>query len=191
MEGEIGQPTSSEPDVGPLQRAESARVRSETILLAYEAHQRELATFAYAVTRDADAVEDLVQESFLRLVREVSEGRTPTNVRAWLYRVCGNLAVTRARRRAVVDRVSRFFGAGVNEASADIDVLRNEAAHALSVGLTFVAPEARVALVMAAHGFSGREIAASIGRSETATRALMFRAREKLRVHLVREGVYP
>ena len=73
MEEEIGQPGSSEPDVGPLRHAAAARVRSETILHAYEAHQRELATFAYAITRDADAVEDLVQESFLRLVREVSE----------------------------------------------------------------------------------------------------------------------
>jgi DNA-directed RNA polymerase specialized sigma24 family protein len=34
---------------------------------------------------------------------------------------------------------------------------------------------------MAAHGFSGREIATSLGRTETATRTLMFRAREQMR----------
>jgi DNA-directed RNA polymerase specialized sigma24 family protein len=43
---------------------------------------------------------------------------------------------------------------------------------------------------MAAQGFSGREIAEAIGRSEMATRTMMFRAREKLRVLLVREGVH-
>ena len=42
---------------------------------------------------------------------------------------------------------------------------------------------------MAAQGFSGREIAEVLGRSETSTRTLMFRARERLRTFLVSEGV--
>ena len=52
---------------------------------------------------------------------------------------------------------------------------------AVQDGLARLAPDARVALVMAAHGFSGREIATSLGRTETATRTLMFRAREQMR----------
>ena len=42
---------------------------------------------------------------------------------------------------------------------------------------------------MAAQGFSGREIAEAIGRSEMATRTMMFRAREKLRVYLANDEV--
>ena len=42
--------------------------------------------------------EDLLQEAFLRLTREVRADRTPDNVRAWLYRVGANLAVSRGRR---------------------------------------------------------------------------------------------
>jgi DNA-directed RNA polymerase specialized sigma24 family protein len=42
---------------------------------------------------------------------------------------------------------------------------------------------------MAAQGFSGREIAEALGRTETSTRTLMFRARERLRSFLVAEGV--
>jgi DNA-directed RNA polymerase specialized sigma24 family protein len=43
--------------------------------------------------------------------------------------------------------------------------------------------------LMAAQGFSGREIAEALGRTEVATRTMMFRAREKLRIYLVREGI--
>jgi len=39
---------------------------------------------------------------------------------------------------------------------------------------------------MAAHGFSGVEVARALGRSEPATRSLLFRARTTLRDHLER-----
>ena len=57
-------------------------------------------------------------------------------------------------------------------------------------GLDRLSTDARVALVMAAHGFSGREIATSLGRTETSTRTMMFRAREQLRIFLVEQGVH-
>jgi DNA-directed RNA polymerase specialized sigma24 family protein len=69
-------------------------------------------------------------------------------------------------------------------------MLRRETNSALLAALATVPSDARAALLMAAQGFSGREIAEAIGRSEMATRTMMFRAREKLRVYLVREGVH-
>jgi DNA-directed RNA polymerase specialized sigma24 family protein len=45
--------------------------------------------------------------------------------------------------------------------------------------------------VMAATGYSGREIADCLGRTESATRTMMFRARERLRAFLVAEEVHP
>jgi DNA-directed RNA polymerase specialized sigma24 family protein len=47
--------------------------------------------------------------------------------------------------------------------------------------------EARLGLMMAARGFSGREIAAALGRSEVATRTLLCRARQRLRNRLLQE----
>ena len=43
---------------------------------------------------------------------------------------------------------------------------------------------------MAANGYSGREIAEALGRTESATRTMMFRARERLRVFLLAEEVH-
>jgi RNA polymerase sigma-70 factor (ECF subfamily) len=171
-------------------RVAAAATREALVVQAFEAHQRELMSFAYAVTRDPNVAEDLVQETFLRLVREYAAGFEPDNTRAWLYRVCSNLAISRARRRSVVDRLIRF-GASGSEPPADVDAMRHELSQEISRALTIVSPDARAALVMAAHGFSGREIARSIGRSEVATRTLMFRARERLRVHLTSEGLAP
>lgn len=54
--------------------------------------------------------EDLVQETFLRLTRETRAGRSPAQVRAWLYQVAANLAVSRSRRRSTALRWLGRYG---------------------------------------------------------------------------------
>src|SRR3954447_10123125 len=66
---------------------------------AFEAYHAEIYNFLRRSTRDEAAAEDLLQEAFLRLTREVDAGRTPEHVRGWLYRVASNLAISRGRRR--------------------------------------------------------------------------------------------
>jgi RNA polymerase sigma factor (sigma-70 family) len=146
-------------------------------------------SFAYAMTRDRDAADDLVQETFLRLVKEFNSGRPPENISAWLFRVCSNLAMSRGRRISTVQRFLRVARSSHDAPPAEIEILRREENAALLEGLARLPADARAALLMAAQGFSGREIAEALGRSEAATRTMMFRAREKLRIYLVREGI--
>ena len=182
-------PETSEPPVLPVERSSPASASADYVLEAFEDHRLKLSSFAYAMTRDRDAAEDLVQESFLRLVRELNAGRTPDNVAAWLFRVCSNLALSRGRRLNVAQRFLRVTRTLHHEPAADLEILRREENEALLAGLATLPADARAALLMAAQGFSGREIAEAVGRSETATRTMMFRAREKLRIYLVREGM--
>jgi RNA polymerase sigma-70 factor (ECF subfamily) len=182
-------PSTSEPPLGPLDHARSVSPDATFVLEAFEEHQQKLTSFAYAMTRDRDAADDLVQESFLRLVKELNAGRQPDNVAAWLFRVCSNLAMSRGRRIGTVQKFIRVARGRTDAPPADIEILRREENAALLEGLARLAPDARAALLMAAQGFSGREIAEALGRTEVATRTMMFRAREKLRVYLVHEGV--
>ena len=46
----------------------------------------------------------------------------------------------------------------------------------------------RTAVLMAAHGYRGPEIAARLGRTQSATRTLLCRARGRLRARLTAEG---
>jgi DNA-directed RNA polymerase specialized sigma24 family protein len=90
----------------------------------------------------------------------------------------------------VAQRFLRGIHSLPDEPPADVETLRRETNSALLAGLATLPADARAALLMASQGFSGREIAEAVGKSEMATRTMMFRAREKLRVHLVREGVH-
>jgi DNA-directed RNA polymerase specialized sigma24 family protein len=64
------------------------------------------------------------------------------------------------------------------------DFLRSERERELHTALAGLAPDARAALLLAAEGFNGQEVAASIGRSEGATRTLLCRSRVRLRLAL-------
>jgi RNA polymerase sigma factor (sigma-70 family) len=162
------------------------RVRGDDVVVAaYEAHHRELYSFiARSIRYDAEA-EDLLQETFLRLTRDVDLGRRPDQVRAWLYRVATNLIVSRSRRRSTARRWLERFGRselqdGIGESPESGLVLR-ERSSALEAALADLAADARLGLLLAGQGFSGREIAEAIGRSEGATRTLLCRARLRLR----------
>jgi RNA polymerase sigma-70 factor, ECF subfamily len=185
------QPVSSEPSVIPIDQRSIVAARGDIVMRAFEEHAGKLTSFAYGMTRDRDVAEDLVQESFLRLVKELAADRAPDNIPAWLFRVCTNLAMSRGRRVSVAQRFLNRSHRLTDAEPADLEMLRRETNSSLYAGLATLQPDARAALLMAAQGFSGREIAEAVGKSEMATRTMMFRARERLRIHLSKEEVRP
>jgi RNA polymerase sigma factor (sigma-70 family) len=160
----------------------------ELVVASYDAHQRELYSFALHATRDPEIAADLVQEAFARLIVEVDAGRPPDNVRAWLYRVIANLVVSRGRRAAVArGKLGSLAEPGVDE-GPEPAYLEHERRSELEAVLAELDEDARTALVMAASGFKGMEIADAIGRSGNATRTMMCRSRLQLRRRLVSMG---
>src|SRR5512146_1256475 len=75
-----------------------AAIADAMVMAAWTDHHEEIYAFLVRTTRDTSVAEDLLQEAYLRLTREVRARRAPDNVRAWLYRVAANLATSRGRR---------------------------------------------------------------------------------------------
>ena len=109
----------------------------------------------------------------MRLTTEARAGRAPEQVRAWLFRVASNLAISRARRHATantyMDRYGQAEHDGMVMDSPEATALRRERNETLERALADLPADARVALLLSAHGFRGEEIAETIGRSHGAT----------------------
>lgn len=167
-------------------------VYADRIVAAYDEHQRSLFTFARAMLGDADLADDCVQDTFLRLVRiGEASGGMPDNVGGWLHRVCGNVIMSQLRRRKVRNRVRTLLAPRNEVPSAEDTMVHRERHDRLRVHLDALAPDARMALLLAAAGLSGRQIASTLGRSEAATRVLISRARRRLRELIAREEAGP
>jgi RNA polymerase sigma-70 factor (ECF subfamily) len=161
----------------------------EVVASAFDTYHAELYGFLRRSTRDERASEDLLQETFLRLTKEVDAGRTPEHLRAWLYRVATNLTVSRGRRASTAVAWLNTHGrqaSMVRVESPESDVLEREGRAALEAALAALPTDARTAMLLSAEGFNGDEIAVAIGRTNAATRTLLTRAR--VRVRLALEG---
>jgi RNA polymerase sigma-70 factor (ECF subfamily) len=150
----------------------------------YEDHRAELFGFLLRMTRDREAAEDLLQETFISLIREARAGRLPDAVRPWLYRVAATAAISRSRHGAVWNRLLPRLVDRREPVPPESELLRVERDTELYTALAVLPPDARAALLLAAQGFNGHEIAASIGRTEGATRTLLCRSRVRLRLAL-------
>jgi RNA polymerase sigma factor (sigma-70 family) len=178
----------NEVDVGyQVTRAEVVMLPSTAEAIAadaFDAYATRLKSFAYASTRDADSADDIVQETFFRLVREVRAGRVPDSVGSWLYRVASNLLASRGRHASVVERTkSRLFEPDLGR-SPEETVVGREHDLALLDALQGLPQVSRLAVLMAANGLTSAEVAEAIGRSAGATRTLICRARLRLREDL-------
>ncbi|MFN8517909.1 MAG: sigma-70 family RNA polymerase sigma factor [Chloroflexota bacterium] len=177
-------PVMAGPRPGPVGVGRASDDAGPLVMEAYDAFQRDIHAFLRGATRDAETAEDLTQETFLRLLREVRAGRTPDNVRAWLYAVAANLVTSRGRRLVVAERFKAVLAdRGVGEDPAH-DLVRAERRALVQRGLSRLPVDDRTALLLSTHGFSGREIAHILGRTEGATRSLLTRARIRLRERL-------
>lgn len=182
---------SDDPQPTLLRLERTGRADELVLTASYEAHRVELLAFLLRMTRDREVAEDLLSETFIRLITEARAGRMPEMVRPWLYRVAANAAISRGRHGAVFSRLLPRLLDRREPVRPEGEALRLEQESELHSALAELPPDGRAALLLAAQGFGGREIAASIGRSEVATRTLMCRSRVQLRLVLEARGGLP
>jgi RNA polymerase sigma-70 factor (ECF subfamily) len=190
MAGDPAHATSDEPERLHVRRVGG---QAEADLIAvYEQYHDPIYAFLRRATRDQDVAEDLLQETFARLLVSYRAGRPPEQLRPWLYRVASNLVTSRGRRLRTIthwlagQRHDDHFGAA---ASPETSAISREWSSEVADALGTLSEESRTALLLAAQGFVGREIADAIGRSEAATRTLMCRARQQMRREIERREV--
>ncbi len=161
-------------------------VSDDAVRACYAEHAPALERYARSLVRDPDAAADVCQEVFLRLLLVSRSGRMPDAPAAWMHRVAHNLVVSDARRRQTSTRVVQRLGREDGElgASTEETILRRERDAGIFAALGSIGHDDRTAVLLAAQGYRSAEIASRIGRTELATRALICRARGRLRVQL-------
>ena len=133
----------------------------------------------YAITGDASAAEDCVQEAFVRAYAAWPRYRPEKPAEAWMHQIAVNTAIShrrRARLRTVGELVRRLGrpgpGADPSESAGRSDLVRALAALPPKVAADFV--------LRYHHGFTNREIARLDGVSERMVGLRLSRAREEL-----------
>jgi RNA polymerase sigma-70 factor, ECF subfamily len=140
---------------------------------------------ALSVLRNAAEAEDVVQDTFVRVLqqRRLSDVR---EMRPWLVRIAWNLAIDR-KRRVPVEQMDEMFAAGMVSREVAADDALAEAGRmraVLDAIERLPMKEREVLLLSAMEELSTAEIGAVMGKSESSVRSLLFRARGHLRERL-------
>lgn len=168
-------------------RAEAARVDLSALVETYSAL---LFRVAYSILRSPTDAEDVVQDVFLRVLERRAALPEVRDLRVWLVRIAWNLALDR-RRRIRPDQIDDAFAASLIAATIPADHRLHEAQRMRAVLRELdrlPKAERQVLLLSALDELTTPELAAVTGRSESAVRALLFRARTRLRRRLDQGG---
>lgn len=152
----------------------------------YVRYAGQILRYLYVRTREHESAQDLTQEVFVRVIKGIGgfEFRGEKSFLGWLYTIAGNVLIGQARRKRAVatpldesieladprsqeEVLSVFDRMEIQQA---IRQLTDDQQHVLT--LKFFA------------GLSNQEIAATLGRSEGAVKALQHRALQALQVIL-------
>ena len=151
-----------------------------------ETHAALLFRVAHSILRSRAEAEDVVQDVFVRVLEHRANLSAVRDMRVWLTRIAWNLALDRTRRirpEQLDQRFAESVAAVYAPADRQIDEVRRVAA-ALAEIERLPKTERHVLLLAAIEEFNSAEMAAVLGKSESAVRALLFRARARLRERL-------
>jgi RNA polymerase sigma-70 factor (ECF subfamily) len=151
-------------------------------------HQHEIYAYLVRMLRDPELAADLAQDAFVKAYRAYDSLQKPENARAWLYQIAHRVALDNLRRNKIV-RFVPLVGETRNTApSAEHLVMEARLSGDLQRALERIPERQRQALLLAElHDLTGLELAAALGVSHVAARALLTRARESLRQALSAE----
>jgi RNA polymerase sigma-70 factor (ECF subfamily) len=164
-------------------------------------HQARVYSFAMRMCRNVEDAKDILQETFLGMIRSIQEFREESRFTTWLYRIASN-ACLKKRRRGVYDPapeqelsldelMPRPDSDGRRPEIADWSedaeraLLRGELSDRMEAAIDKLPKEYKIVLVLRdVEGLSAEETAQAVGLSVAAVKSRLHRARVFVRREL-------
>jgi RNA polymerase sigma-70 factor (ECF subfamily) len=175
------------PEQAILAQPFATAVEAEAIDALVREHARFVFQVAYSVLRHAHDAEDVVQETFLRVVNHKSELADVRDAKAWLARIAWRIAVDRRRATPATPDdpepiLAQLQSRGL---SAEQLVARREMKELMEALVGALPAELREPLQLATvEEMPSAEIAHVLGVPEPTVRTRLFRARQTLKEKL-------
>lgn len=166
-------------------------------------HYQGLYAFAYRLTNDSVAADDLIQETFLRAWNGIGSYVPGSNAKAWLYTVCKNTFINQYRanlRKMKVEQYDDVAARHNEEESKKPKMLSlHQEMYSRLIGdevmnaLGALNPDQRIAILLDLEDFTYEEIAKIMDCPVGTVRSRLSRGREilkeKLYTYAISEGI--
>lgn len=151
----------------------------------YKAYSGFVHNVAFRVVNNMDDAQEVTQEVFLTVYRNLDSFKFKSSLKTWIYRIAVNLAINYAKKRTKEqERIVEYDGN--NEFNKTIDssgenIEKEQQEKTISTLLEALNPDQRACVVLRnLEGLSYQEIAESLNININTVRSRLKRAREKL-----------
>ncbi len=158
---------------------------SEAARELFQAHGTAIYRFAAVLVRHREDAEDVVQETFAKLLVHLESGGDTSNVRGWLFTVAAHAARDRQRRRWRWIPWSPVHDAAVEPPPLPDEDGRLRTARA---ALAALSRRDRLLLALRAQGLSYRDIAAAAAIEPASVGKLLARAVDRWAAIIRKDG---
>jgi RNA polymerase sigma-70 factor, ECF subfamily len=155
-------------------------------------YHRNLLAFIFRIVRDAHLAEDIGQEVFLKIYKELPrfDPDRGTPFAAWLFIAARNQCISELRKQGRTEPLSeeRSLRLCSFVETAEAALIRREEREALAATLAELPEPFRATILMSMQGASLDEIAGKCGIPLATVKTRLFRAREKAKLLLKEFG---
>lgn len=155
----------------------------------FQTHYQDVYRYLYSLTRDAALSEDLTSETFLEAVTALAGFRGRSDVRTWLFTIARRrwAAYLKKQKRSLeTEALSLLLESPLP--GPEERALAAELTGRVAVLLEREPPRTRTVVELRLAGLSFYEIGQKTGISENSARVIFFRARQRLKSTLEKEG---
>lgn len=161
----------------------------DSIELLYETYRLDVFRYLVGLTRDPDLAEDLLSETFVTALTALDGFRGEGSVKSWLLTIARNKWRDHLRKRSPVSDVdlTEIYIADPSPGPEKRTMDRETAQRAMEL-LKLEEPRTQTVVKMRIEGYSYFEIGQKLNIREGSARVIDFRARNRLRERLMKEG---
>jgi RNA polymerase sigma factor (sigma-70 family) len=180
----VAAPPRSDPELVEAVRSGDSQAFSEL----YRAHVGAVRAVAFSLLHDREATADVVQDSFLRALRNLGTLQDPARFKPWLLQIARNLCTDQLRTRGrvtILDDSATHELADVGPSPGSLAELRELAEQVQGCVAGLSHRDATAIAMVAQLGFTPEQVAGALGLTPGATKVLLHRARRRMRHALV------
>lgn len=155
----------------------------------FVAYYKDVYIYLYGLSHDVDLSEELTAEVFLEAVKSIAKFRREADIKTWLFSIARHqwFGYLRKKRRQVQTEILYEFYEN-HEKTPETHYLERELVERIYALLEQEPERTQKIVKMRLEGFSFHEIGMKYGVSENSARVIDFRAKEKIRQRLKKEG---
>ncbi|MBE6988672.1 MAG: RNA polymerase sigma factor [Ruminococcaceae bacterium] len=154
----------------------------------YMAYKDDIFRYLVSLTHDSQLAEELLSEVFLAALTSLHSFRGDSSEKTWLISIARNTYFNHLRKNKIDLPLDMLTGVYVTDTPLD-SLLTREKLERVNEIISSLDEKSRITVKMRAEGYSYKEIAQRLGIAETSARTLEFRAKNKIRTILAKEGL--